>query len=63
MADFTKSLELDPTLADAYSNKVMALEAAGRQAEAREAYGAFLRYAPPEAKDQIEQARSKIGRR
>ncbi len=57
IADFTKSLELDPKLADAYFTKALALEAAGRQAEAREAYTAFLRHAPPEAKDQIEQAR------
>ena len=63
VADFTKSMELDPTLADGYSNKTLALEAVGRPAEAREAYGPFLRYAPPEAKDQIEQARSKVGRR
>jgi tetratricopeptide (TPR) repeat protein len=62
VADFTKSLELDPTLADAYYNKALALETAGRQEEAREAYTAFIRYAPPEAKDQIEQAKSKIDR-
>jgi tetratricopeptide (TPR) repeat protein len=62
IGDFNKSLELDPKLADAYFSKALALEAAGRPAEAREAYAAFLRYAPPEAKDQIEQARSKIGR-
>jgi hypothetical protein len=41
---------LDPKLADAYVSK------------AREAYNAFLRHAPQEAKDQIEQARSKVGR-
>ena len=63
IGDFNKCLELDPKLADAYFSKALALEAAGRQEEAREAYTAFLRYAPPEAKDQIEQARSKIGRR
>ena len=63
IGDFNKCLELDPKLADAYFSKALTLEAAGRPAEAREAYGAFLRYAPPEAKDQIEQARSKIGRR
>jgi tetratricopeptide (TPR) repeat protein len=57
IGDFNKCLELDPKLADAYFNKALALEAAGRQAEAREAYAAFLRFAPPEAKDQIEQAR------
>jgi len=57
VAEFIKSLELDPTLADAYSNKAMALESAGRQAEAREAYAAFIRCAPPEAREQIEQAR------
>jgi tetratricopeptide (TPR) repeat protein len=57
IADFTKSLGLDPKQADAYYNKALALEAAGRPAEAREAYAAFLRQAPPEAKDQIEQAR------
>jgi tetratricopeptide (TPR) repeat protein len=57
IADFNKSLELDPKLADAYFNKALALEAAGRQDEAREAYGAFLKHAPPEAREQIEQAR------
>ena len=57
VADFTKSLKLDPTLADAYSNKVMALEAAGRPAKAREAHAAFLRHASPEAREQVEQAR------
>ena len=63
IADFNKCLELDPKLADAYFNKALALEAAGRKDEAREAYTAFLKHAPPEAKEQIEQARSKIGRR
>lgn len=62
IGDFNNSLELAPKLADAYFNKALALEAWGRQAEAREACTAFLRYAPPEAKDQIEPARSKIGR-
>ena len=57
IADFNKCLELDPKLADAYFNKAMALEAAGRQDEAREAYAAYLRVAPPEAREQIEQAR------
>ena len=47
IGDFTKCLELDPKLADAYFNKALALEAAGRQAEAREAYTAFLRLCPP----------------
>lgn len=60
---FNKCLELDPTLADAYFNKAVSCERSGRQEEAQEAYAAFLRYAPPEAKDQIEQARSKIGSR
>jgi len=53
---------LDPKLADAYVSKARALEALGRQEKAREAYNAFLRHAPQEAKDQIEQARSKVGR-
>ena len=57
IGDFKKCLELDLKLADAYFSKALALEAVGRPAEAREAYGAFLRYAPPEAKEQIEQAR------
>jgi len=57
IGDFNKCLELDLKLADAYFSKALALEAVGRPAEAREAYGAFLRYAPPEAKEQIEQAR------
>jgi tetratricopeptide (TPR) repeat protein len=57
IVDFKKCLELDLKLADAYFSKALALEAAGRPAEARKAYGAFLRYAPPEAKEQIEQAR------
>ena len=62
-ADFNKSLELDPKLADAQFNKALALEAAGRRDEAREAYESFLKQAPPEAREQIEQARSKVGRR
>jgi tetratricopeptide (TPR) repeat protein len=62
IADFTKSLGLDHKRADAYFNKALALEAAGRQDEAREAYTAFLRYAPPEAREQIEQAKIKIGK-
>ena len=60
IGDFNKSLELDPKLADAYFNKALALEASNRQTEAREAYTAFLRHAPPEAKDQIEQARRRL---
>ena len=60
--DFNMALLLNPKLADAYFNKAVSCERSGRQDEAREAYTAFLRYAPPEAKDQIEQARSKIGR-
>jgi len=54
---------LDPTLADAYVSKALALEGLGRQEEAREAYTAFIRHAPLEAKAQIEQAKSKIGGR
>ena len=43
IGDFTKCIELDPKLADAYFSKALALEAAGRKHEAREAYTAFLR--------------------
>jgi tetratricopeptide (TPR) repeat protein len=57
------ALRLNPKLADAYFNKAVSCERSGRPEDAREAYAAFLRYAPPEAKDQIEQARSKVGRR
>ena len=57
IADFTKSLGLDHKLADAYFSKALALEAAGRREEARVAYAAFLGQAPPEAREQIEQAR------
>ncbi len=63
IGDFNKSLELDPKLADAQFNKALALEAAGRRDEARAAYEGFLKHAPPEAREQIEQAKSKIGRR
>jgi hypothetical protein len=37
-------------------SKALALEAAGRQAEARNTYAVFLRLAPPEAREQVEQA-------
>jgi len=55
--DFNMALSLNPKLADAYFNKAVSCERAGRENESREAYTAFLRYAHPEAKDQIEQAR------
>ena len=54
---------LNPKLADAYFNKAVSYERSGRQDEARDAYAAFLQHAPPEARDKIEQARTKIGRR
>jgi len=63
LADFNKSLELDSKLADAYFSKALTLEAAGRQGEAREAYAAFVKVAPPEARQQIEEAKGKLGRR
>ena len=58
--DFNMAMLLNPKLADAYFNKAVSCERSGRQAEAREAYAAFLRYAPPEAKDQIEQAKRRL---
>jgi tetratricopeptide (TPR) repeat protein len=61
--DFNVALILNPKLADAYFNKAVSCERSGLKDEAREAYTAFLKLAPPEARDQIEQAKSKIGRR
>jgi hypothetical protein len=43
-------MRLDPKLADAYVSKAIALEGLGRQEEARKAYTAFIRHAPPEAR-------------
>ena len=55
---------LNPKLADAFFNKAVSLptQRSAGNGEVR-AYAAFLKLAPPDAKDQIEQAKSKIGRR
>jgi tetratricopeptide (TPR) repeat protein len=58
--DFNVATILNPKLADAYYNKAVSCEKAGRREAAREAYAAFVKYAPPAAKDQIEQARRKL---
>jgi tetratricopeptide (TPR) repeat protein len=58
--DFNMAVALNPKLADAYFNKAATCERAGRQNEAREAYAAYLKVAPPEARAQIEQARSRL---
>jgi tetratricopeptide (TPR) repeat protein len=58
--DFTMAIALSPKLADAYFNKGAACERAGRRAEAQEAYAAYLKVAPPEARAQIEQARARV---
>jgi tetratricopeptide (TPR) repeat protein len=54
--DFNVATILKPKLADAYFNKAVSCEKAGRREEARKAYAAFIKYAPPGAKAQIEQA-------
>jgi len=54
------AIALNPKLADAYFNKAAACERAGRREEAQEAYAAYLKVAPPEAKAQIEQARARV---
>jgi tetratricopeptide (TPR) repeat protein len=58
--DFTMAIALNPKLADAYFNKASTCERAGRREEAQEAYAAYLKVAPPEAKAQIEQARARV---
>jgi Flp pilus assembly protein TadD len=59
--DFNMAVALNPKLADAYFNKAATCERAGRRDEAQEAYAAYLKVAPPEAKVRIEQARGRLG--
>jgi len=61
--DFNMAIVLDPKLADAYFNKAATCERSGRQEEAQEAYAAYLKVAPPEAKARIEQAKSRLTQR
>jgi tetratricopeptide (TPR) repeat protein len=58
--DFNVATILNPKLADAYYNKAVSCEKVGRRDAAREAYAAFVKLAPPGAKDQIEQAQRKL---
>jgi Flp pilus assembly protein TadD len=58
--DFNVATILNPKLADAYYNKAVSCEKVGRRDTAREAYAAFVKLAPPAAKDQIEQAQRKL---
>jgi tetratricopeptide (TPR) repeat protein len=58
--DFNMAIVLKPDLADAYFNKAVALERGGFQGEAREAYQAFLKHAPPGAAERIAQVRKKL---
>jgi tetratricopeptide (TPR) repeat protein len=58
--DFNVATILNPKLADAYYNKAVSCGKVGRRDEAREAYAAFVKLAPPAAKDQIEQAQDKL---
>jgi tetratricopeptide (TPR) repeat protein len=58
--DFNVATILNPKLADAYYNKAVSCEKVGRRDAAREAYAAFVKLAPPAAKDQIEQAQRKL---
>jgi Flp pilus assembly protein TadD len=58
--DFNVATILNPKLADAYYNKAVSCEKVGRRDAAREAYAAFIKYAPPEAKAQIEQVQKKL---
>jgi tetratricopeptide (TPR) repeat protein len=59
--DFNMAIALNPKLADAYFNKAGTCERAGRPDEAQEAYAAYLKVAPPEARARIEQARGRLG--
>jgi tetratricopeptide (TPR) repeat protein len=58
--DFNMAIILKPELADAYFNKAVTCDQAGRREEAQEAYEAFLKKAPPEARERIEAARSRL---
>jgi tetratricopeptide (TPR) repeat protein len=59
--DFNMAIALNPKLADAFFNKAATCERSGRPDEAQEAYAAYLKVAPPEAKARIEQARGRLG--
>jgi Flp pilus assembly protein TadD len=58
--DFNVATILNPKLADAYYNKAVSCEKVGRRDEAREAYAAFVKLAPPGAKAEIKRAQRKL---
>ncbi len=60
--DFNMAIALNAKLADAIFNKAVSCDKAGRGDEARKAYAAFVKLAPPEASAQVEQAKRSLER-
>lgn len=57
--DYTRVLAIDPKDAEAYFNKALTCERAGRFKEAVEAYRGFIQYVPPDS-PYIEHAKKRI---
>lgn len=51
IADYNKSIEINPQVAGAFYNKGLACEEIGQVEEALQAYHQFLRYAPATDKE------------
>ncbi len=60
IADFTRAVNIDPDYYEVYWNKAAACEKAGRTKEALEAYGEYVRRAPPRESAKVAQARERI---
>ncbi len=58
--DYSASSELDPSLSEPYFNKAVACESAGRYAEAKLAYEAFISVAPAEYAFYVDHAKERI---
>lgn len=58
--DYSASSDLDPSLSEPYFNKAVACESAGKYAEAKLAYEAFVSSAPAEYATYVEHAKERI---
>ena len=60
IADYNKSIEINPRYVEPYLNKAIVCEKLGLTQEALEAYKGFIQYAPPQYGMYIEHAKQRI---
>ena len=58
--DFNKAIEANPESANAYFNKALVCEKAGRVNDAIEAYKNFIKFATPQLSTYVEGAKDRI---